>query len=52
MEFVSVEWGWVYSKRVTLAEVNESTVTVTEECVLMIPAPPLACVRVGSTHTP
>lgn len=29
---------------VTLAEVNESRVTVTEECVVMIPASPWACV--------
>lgn len=29
---------------VTLAEVNESGVTVTEECVVMIPASPWACV--------
>lgn len=39
----------VYSKCVTLAEVNKSRVTVTEECVLMIPATPSVCVRVGST---
>lgn len=32
---------------VTLAEVNESRVTVTEECVIMIPPSPWA--RVGST---
>lgn len=36
----------VYSTCVTLAEVNESRVTVTEECVLMIPASPSACVCV------
>lgn len=38
--------GCVYSTSVTLAEVNKSGVTVTEECVIMIPASPWACVCV------
>lgn len=42
-------WMCVYSTCVTLAEVNESGVTVTEECVIMIPASPWACVRVPCT---
>lgn len=42
-------WLCAYSTCVTLAEVNESEVTVTEECVLMIPASPWACVGVPST---
>ena len=37
--------------RVTAAEVNESKATVTEECVIMIPASPWACVCGGSTYT-
>ena len=39
----------VYSMCVTLAEVNESSATVTEECVIMIPASPWACERVQDT---
>lgn len=39
-------WICVYSTCVTLAEVNERGVTVTEEFVIMIPATPWACVRV------
>lgn len=36
----NANWMCVYSMCVTLAEVNESRVTVTEECVVMIPASP------------
>ena len=40
----------VYSTSVTVAEVNKSGVTVTEESVIMIPASPWACVRIKK-HT-
>ena len=41
----------MYSTCVTLAEVNERGVTVTEEFVIMIPASPWACVRVRGTQS-
>lgn len=44
-------WICVYSTCVTLAEVNERGVTVTEEFVIMIPASPWACVRVRGTQS-